>query len=91
MFTAFRVRNVAVLRDLVVSGRRMGGDALIAFVVRAASDPKYRIPKEFTGIVDAILAKHPGRGSAGFTVRLIREDGTVEEVPIEDEPTDSRS
>ena len=89
MFTAFRVREVEVLRDLVVSGRRMGGDALIAKVVRAATEQKYQVSGEFTGIVDGILAKQPPP-RAGFTVRMIREDGSVEEVPIEDERHDSR-
>jgi tetratricopeptide (TPR) repeat protein len=91
MFTAFRVREVDVLRDLVVSGRRMGSDALIAFVVEAAADPKCQIARrEFTGIVDGVLAKHPSRTRAGFTVRLITEDGHVEEVPIEEKPSGSR-
>lgn len=90
MFTAFVLLEIDTLRDLVVSGRRMGGDPLISFVVAAAAEPNSPVPRrEFIGAVDALLAEHPARERRGITVRLLREDGSVDEIAIQDERKDA--
>ena len=90
MFTAFQLMKVDVLRDLVVSGRRMGGDELITSVIEATSVENPPVPRQaFIAVVDGILADNPLDTRPGFTVRLLKEDGSVEEVPVEDPPEDS--
>jgi tetratricopeptide (TPR) repeat protein len=85
--TAFALGESDVLTDLVVSGRRMGGDALIASVIDFAKRPGSVIPlNEFGARIDGILTEHSPGVRSGFTVRMLREDGSVEEVVIEDEP-----
>jgi hypothetical protein len=83
------VEESDVLTDLVVSGRRMGGDALIAWVIDFAKRPGSVVPvNELSERIDRILAEHPSDVRSGFMVRMLREDGSVEEVVIEDEPDD---
>jgi tetratricopeptide (TPR) repeat protein len=84
------VDESAVLTDLVVSGRRMGGNALIASVIDFAKRPGSVVPvNELSERIDRILAEYPPGLRSGFMVRMLRENGSVEEVVIEDEPDES--
>lgn len=85
MFSAYSLGERGVLSDLVRVGTRLAGDALIGSVLAAADRPDSPVSRaQLSGVIDEILKAQPS-AQPGFTVRMLREDGSVEEIPITDE------
>jgi tetratricopeptide (TPR) repeat protein len=83
--TAFLLPHEPVFTDLLVAGRRLGGDPLITHLVRGLSEHVPRVPRQrFVEKIEAVLAEHQEPPVRAFTVRMIGEHG-VEEIVIRDD------
>lgn len=81
IFTALAVGDVEALRDLLVSGRRLGGDELIARVVQRSAELGKDFPREsFLQVVDEILEEHEAVPKPGVKLHMLSEGGAVEEM-----------
>ena len=82
---AFTLDDDAALVDLVVTGRRMTGDDLITWLLEVTRLDENFPRDEFVAKLDKILAENPPPSPGGFTVRVINDSGSVEEIVVGDE------
>jgi len=86
IFTALYVGEMLTVTDLLVSGRRMGGDELIATVVKRSGEIDGPFPRApFLDYVDKTLADHEVKTRPTVTLRMLSEGGAVEEILLTDE------
>lgn len=80
---AFTLEDDAALVDLVVTGRRMTGDDLITWLLEVTRLDDTGFPRdEFVAKLDKILAENAPPPPGGFTVRVIDDSGSVEEIVV---------
>lgn len=80
---AFTLEDDAALVDLVVTGRRMTGDDLITWLLEVTRVDNSGFPRdEFVAKLDKILAENAPPSPGGFTVRVINDSGSVEEIVV---------
>lgn len=83
---ALAVGDEDALTDLLVSGRRMGGDELISSLLEVAGRDDNPVPlDQVAATVERILTAHPQHQQPGYTVRILGEDGRVEEIDASEE------
>lgn len=88
--TAFMLDEEQTLVDLVVSGRRMAGDALIDWLIEVSRTAEPDFPRDsFLATLDSILGDHPPDNRRTFTVRMLSEGSMVEEILVREEPDDA--
>lgn len=81
-----------VVVDLLRTGRRLVGDELVTYIVERTREHDPEFPREdVLQTIDSVLDEFPEDLDKGFTLRLLDEEGGVEEIEIRDERAEAAS
>jgi tetratricopeptide (TPR) repeat protein len=86
IFTALHCGDLEALENLLVVGRRLGGDELIDAVLAQAKRTPGEFAERFIAAVDDTIERRGRPPGPTVALRALSEDGTVEEIILDECP-----
>lgn len=84
IFAALNCGEPDTVEDLLLVGRRLGGDELIDELLQRSKQLPGELPVHFARAVDETLSERGGGSAPEVKLRMISEDGRVEEVLLDE-------